>query len=67
MILNFLSLQERSPFRIFFRSQFPEMRRAVQLDGNVTFDAEKIDNIATYAVLTAEPLTQDLSTLKTQP
>jgi hypothetical protein len=62
--LDSLSFQEGSAFCVVFCSQFSEMRCAVQFDGNVALDAEKVDNIATYAVLAAESLAQQLSTLK---
>jgi hypothetical protein len=43
------------------------MRRTIQFDGNVAVGAEKVDDIATYAVLPAEPFTKYLATLKVSP
>ena len=59
--------QKCRTFRIVLGSKLSKVRRAVQLDCNVAFDAEKIDNIATYAVLPAESLPEDLTAPKVLP
>ena len=43
------------------------MRRSIQFNRKVTLDTEKVDNIATYAVLPAELLSEELSSLKVFP
>ena len=43
------------------------MGRTVQFDGNVTFNAEKVDDITTYAVLPAELPPEELPSLKVFP
>jgi len=43
------------------------MLRTIQFDGNVALKAEKVDDIATDAVLPAEPFSEDLPTLKAFP
>ena len=43
------------------------MRRAIKFNGNVALDAEEVDDIATYAVLSAEFLPEDLPPLKMLP
>jgi hypothetical protein len=62
-----LFTQKCRTFRIILGSKLSKMRRAVQFDRNVAFDAEKIDNIATYAVLPAESLAEDLTGPKVLP
>src|SRR4051812_38713154 len=51
---NPFSLQEACPLGLILLPQLPKVRRSVQFDRNVALHAEKIDNIATYAVLSAE-------------
>ena len=62
-----LFTQERRTFRIILASKLSKMRRAVQFDRNVAFDTEKIDNVATYAVLPAESLPEDVAASKVLP
>src|ERR1051326_91762 len=52
---------------LIFCSKFSEMWRAVQLNGDAAFDAEKVDNVATYAELSPELLSQKASPLKVLP
>ena len=61
------SRQKCSTPGLIFRSKFSEMRRAVQFNGDVAVDAEKVDNVATYAELSAELLSQQASPLKVLP
>jgi hypothetical protein len=51
------------------RTRYQALRNAgtVEFDGDIVLDAEKVDNIATCAVLPAEFLAQDLPTLKALP
>src|SRR5262249_7874745 len=58
------SFQKCGAFRLVLRPELPEMWRTVQFDGNVTFNAEKVDDITTYAVLPAELLPEELPSLK---
>jgi len=43
------------------------MGRTIQFDSHVALDAEKVDNIATDAVLPAELFPKDLPPLKVLP
>jgi hypothetical protein len=52
---------------LLFCSKFSEMGRAVQLNGDAAVDAEKVDNVATYAELSPELLSQQASPLKVLP
>ena len=61
------SLQKRGTFGLVLCSELSEMRRTVQFDANVALDAEKVDNIATYAVLPSEFLSENLPPLKVLP
>ena len=61
------SLQKRRTFPLVLCSELLEMRRTVQFDANIALDAEKVDNIATYAGLPAELLSQHLPSLKVLP
>src|SRR4029077_10060989 len=52
---------------LIFCSKFSEMGRAVQLNGDAAVDAEKVNNVATYAELSRELLSQQASPLKVLP
>src|ERR1051326_7625561 len=56
-----LPFQERRPFCFIFDAKFPKVPRPIQLDSDVAFNAKEVDDIATYAVLPAELLPQDLA------
>jgi hypothetical protein len=43
------------------------MGSAVQFDGDAAVHTEKVDNVATYAELSAELLSEDLAPLKMLP
>src|SRR5437763_1625630 len=55
---NALRLQEACPLGLILLPQLPKVRRSVRFDRNVALHAEKIDNVATYAVLSAELLAE---------
>jgi hypothetical protein len=61
------SRQKCGTLRLIFGSKFSEMRRTVQLNGDAAVDAEKVDNVATYAELSPELLPQKASPLKVLP
>src|SRR5206468_8171847 len=61
------SLQKRGAFGLVLCSKLPEVRRTVQFNAYVALHAEKVDNVATYAVLPAEFLAEDLPALKVLP
>jgi len=61
------SLQKCRTFRLVLCSEFSKMGRTIQFDSNVAVDAEKVDNIATDAVLPAELFPKDLPPLKVLP
>ena len=61
------SLQKRGTFGLVLCSVLSEMRRTVPFDANVALEAEKVDNIATYAVLPSEFLSENLPPLKVLP
>jgi hypothetical protein len=59
--------QPRGTFRLVLRSESSEMGRTIQFDGNVALYTEKVDYIATDAVLPAELLAEEMPTLKVLP
>jgi len=61
------SMQKCSTFRLVLCSQFPEVRRAIQFDGDVAFNAEKVDNVATNAILPPKLLPEYLPALQVLP
>ena len=64
---NAFRLQEPRPLGLILLPQLRKVRRSVQFDRNVALHAEKIDNIAIYAVLSAELLAEKLPSLKVFP
>jgi hypothetical protein len=61
------SFQECRPFCLVFDLELLKMWRTIELDGNLAVDAEKVDDIATYAVLPGEFLAEDLSSSEMVP
>jgi len=61
------SRQKCRPPSLIFCSKFSEMWRAVQFNGDAAVDAEKVDNVATYAELSPELLSQQPPALKVLP
>ena len=64
---NAFRLQEPRPLGLILLPQLRKVRRSVQFDRNVALHAEKIDDIAIYAVLSAELLAEKLPSLKVFP
>src|SRR6185436_2719206 len=64
---NALLLQEPRALGLILLSQLQKVWRSVQFDRNVALHAEKIDNIAMDAVLSAELLAEKLPSLKVFP
>ncbi len=61
------SPQKCRTFLLVLCSELSEMGRTIQFDGNVALYTEKVDNIATYAVLPAELHAENLPSLKVLP
>ena len=61
------SRQKFGTTSLIFCSKLSEMGCAVQLNGDAAVDAEKVDNVATYAELPPELLSQQATPLKVLP
>jgi hypothetical protein len=62
-----LSFDKRRPLPFILIPQDGIVRRAIQFDGNVAVRAEKVDDKATYAVLSSELFSEELASLEVLP
>jgi hypothetical protein len=62
-----LSFDKRRPLPFILIPQDGIVRRAIQFDSNVAVRAEKVDDKATYAVLSSELFSEELASLEVLP